>query len=290
MKNFGILILLLIMMLGCSSNHKADAYGSFEADEIIVSSEVTGNILQYTKSKGEKIEAGEVAAIIDTTNYALNLLEIEKSLKMLKLKIKASQQQLQILNTEKSNTEIDRERFVNLITQNAAPQKQLEDIDAALRVLENRIQLMQTNVKLSQQEHETNQVKLDKAKLMLEKCFVKAPIQGTILQTYCTAGEFAGMGKPIFKLANISLMKANFYISEPQLAQLKLGDEIKVYIDNPTGLKEFSAKITFISEKAEFTPKIIQTKDERVKLVYKVNAEVINDGSIKIGQPLEVRF
>lgn len=279
-----------MLLPGCAANHKADAYGSFEADEIFVSAEVNGTIFSFKKSEGETVQKGDLIAVIDTTTYALNLQEVEKALAMLTLKIKSAQQQLQILQTEKNNAEIDRQRFVNLIAQNAAPQKQLDDIDAALRVLDERIQQAGTNVKLSQKEFETNHVKQAQAKLLLGKCFVKAFRAGTILQIYSTAGEFTAAGKPLFKLADISRMKAIFYVSEPQLAGLKLGDELKVYIDANESMKKFIGTLTFISAEAEFTPKTIQTKDERVKLVYKAEASVTNDGSIKIGMPLEVRF
>jgi HlyD family secretion protein len=276
--------------MSCATRNGADAYGSFEANEIIVSAEVNGAILNYLKSEGETVTAGEIVTVIDTTNYFLNKQEIEKALSMIELKIETAQQQKKILEIEKQNAITNRDRISNLTEQNAAPQKQLDDLEISLQIIDEKLKLAQTNIQLARKEYETNLVKLDKANLILEKCYVKAPQNGTILENYNLAGEFTVAGKPLFKLADISKMKAIFYLGEPQLAGLKLGDQIKVFIDAGEGIKEFSGQLTFISEKAEFTPKTIQTKDERVKLVYKAEAEVINNGSIKIGMPLELRF
>ncbi len=290
MKSLYITIFSLVLFVSCSSNQSADAYGSFESDEIVVSSEVNGTILKYLKSEGEFIPGGEVVAIIDTTTYYLSKLELEKNLSMIQLKITSAEQQKDILEVEKNNAILNRDRISNLTQQQAAPQKQLDDIENSLQVLDKKITQAETNILLARKEYEASLVKMEKAELLLQKCFAKAPKSGVILEQYSEAGEFSSAGRPLFKLADISKMKAVFYLGEPQLAGLQLGDEVKIAIDVGKGMKEYVGKLTYISERAEFTPKTIQTKDERVKLVYKAEAEVVNDGSIKIGMPLEVRF
>lgn len=290
MKNNLIMILFMLLIVSCSTGNGADAYGSFEADEISVSAEVNGTILNTFKTEGDTVSAGQIVAVIDTTSYYLNVREIEQSLQMINLKIESAQQQKEILEIEKQNTIINRDRISSLIQQNAAPQKQLDDLETSLKILTKKINQAKTNIILAQKEYETNLVKLEKANLLLKKCYVKAPQNGTILEYYVSAGEFTAPGKPLFKLADISQMKAVFYVGEPQLTIIMLGDIINVYVDEKDGRKEFPGKLTFISEKAEFTPKTIQTKDERVKLVYQAEAVVRNDGSIKIGMPLEIRF
>lgn len=290
MKKIWIMILPLTLLISCSKNDVADAYGSFESNEIVVSAEVNGTVLSFMKSEGETVQENDLVTVIDTTTYFLNVNEIEKALSMIKLKIKSADQQKKILEIEKQNAIKNRDRISNLTQQNAAPQKQLDDLESSLQVMEEKIRQAETAKLLAQKEYDMNLVKLDKAKLMLNKCYVKALQKGTILENYSLAGEFTAAGKPLFKIADVSKMKAVFYLGEPQLAGLKLGDQVKVYIDAGEEIKEYSGNLNFISEKAEFTPKTIQTKDERVKLVYKAEAEVINDGSIKIGMPLEIRF
>lgn len=291
MKTLIIIIYsVFLLFTACSNKDLADAYGSFNATEITLSSEVSGTVVKINSKEGETVENGTLIAIIDTTQYALNLQEIESSLEIAATRIRSAEQQIELLNIKQKSLLKDKRRFENLLQQEAASQKQLDDINTSLQLIEKQIDQARTALELHNLELQLNKVKKDQVISMFEKCFLKAPLNSTILDVYVNEGELAGPGRPVLKLADMSLMTAVFYIAEPQLAQLNYNDKIKVFIDDSSGLKEFTGTVSFISSKAEFTPKTIQTKDERVKLVYKVEADVENDGSLKIGMPLEVRF
>jgi HlyD family secretion protein len=289
MRRFYILILAIALM-GCAVRDNSNAWGNFEANEIILSARVPGNITQFPVREGSTVKQGDLIAMIDPTDLILSRDELLSNIKLIDLKIKAAEEKNALSLTEKENLEIEQDRFRKLTIANAASQKQLDDIDAALRLLTDKLRLSATEIQMARAEKTVALKKLDSLNNNIEKCSIKAPINATVLATYAVANEFTATGKPIVKLADVSTLKAVFYITETQLTSLKTGQEIKVRVDGQTSLQTYPATVTYISDKAEFTPKVIQTREERVKLVYRVEADCGNDGSLKLGMPVEIIF
>ncbi len=285
-----LIIIIAVVLMGCTIKDNSAAWGSFEADETIISARVTGTITQLLSREGMSVTKDELIAEIDATDLLLSKAELESNIKMLDLKIIASGQKSQLTETEIQNLSVEQNRFKELVKQHAATQKQLDDIDAHFRLLQQKLELNKTEAKLAKAEKQVANKKLNTLESNIEKCQIKAPTTGTILTTYANEGEFVAMGKPIVKLADISTLKAVFFISETQLTSLKLGQKIKVRLDSGETMKSYPATVSYISSKSEFTPKVIQTREERVKLVYKVEALCNNDGSLKIGMPIEIIF
>jgi HlyD family secretion protein len=284
------LIIIAILLAGCTAKDTSIAWGNFEAEETVISARTTGNITQLLVQEGDSIAAGALIAVIDTTDLALNRIEVQGNIQLLELKQRAAEEKYQLSQIERSNLQTEVQRFSNLLSQNAATQKQVDDLNATLRVKDKSFLLNKTEIQMAGSELAIARNKLASINTNIARCYIKAPFAGTVLSTYIQQDEFTSMGKPIVKLADMEKLLAVFYVSGPQLSELKLGQEIKVRIDTPSGLKNYPATISKISSKAEFTPKVIQTRDERTKLVYQVEAICQNDGSLKQGMPLEIEL
>jgi HlyD family secretion protein len=186
---------------------------------------------------------------------------------------------------------IEKERIENLLKENAASQKQLDDINGMLDVLEKQVNSALSQNGVTKQELGNVDVQIKQINDQIEKCIIKNPVRGTVIMKLAEPSEVVSFGKPLYKIANLDEMELRVYVSGVQLPEIKIGQTVKVLTDNGAdGFKEMQGTISWISSKAEFTPKIIQTKEERVNLVYAVKVKVKNDGSIKIGMPGEVRF
>ncbi len=285
------LVLAALLLLGaCAKRDDSDAWGNFEAEETVLSARIAGNITDLAVKEGDKVVAGEVLAVIDTTDLAYNKAELESNIAMLELKIQAALEKQKLNQTEKANLSLERARFAKLLQQNAATQKQVDDLEAGLRLADNKLGLAKTEIAMAKAEKGMAVAKLNTLKGNLEKCYVKAPVDGTVLSVYANMGELAALAKPIIKLGDLDSMKAVFFISGKQLKEIKLQQKVKLRVDGAHSLQQYPAEISYISDKAEFTPKVIQTREERTKLVYRVEAMCKNDGSLKQGMPLEVVF
>ncbi len=287
-----ILLFLPLIFYSCSDNQKlADAYGTFEADDIIISAEAQGKLLEFKAQKGVKLKANEVIGIIDTTQTYLKI----QQLKAQKLSISSKNQniisQIEIQEKQKDILLKEKKRIENLLKDSAATTKQLDDINGKIDIIESTINSIKTNSPAVFANLEAIDFQINQLEDLLNKSYITNPINGIVLENYINKYEIAFPGKPLYKIANLDYLNLRAYISGSQLSQIKLNDKVKVYIDkNKNDLKEFTGEIIWISDQAEFTPKIIQTKEERVNLVYALLISVKNDGSIKIGMPGEVRF
>jgi HlyD family secretion protein len=279
-----------MLLTSCATKDNSDAWGNFEATETVLSARITGNIMQLLAKEGDILKAGELIAVIDTTDLALSRAELQSNLRLLELKRKAAEEKLQLSKTEQANLQIEQQRFSRLVAQNAGTQKQLDDINASLRMKEQSLKLSTTEIQMAAAEMGIAKTKLEAINVNIAKCYIKAPAAGTVLSTYAGENEFVAAGKPLIKLADLQNLKAVFYISGRQLTSLKIGQEIKLRIDGAKSLQHYPAKVSYISAKAEFTPKVIQTRDERTKLVYRVEAITANDGTLKQGMPVEIVF
>jgi HlyD family secretion protein len=281
-----------ILIAGCSNNHDlADAFGNFEAETVIVSSETAGKILEMNVENGQKISQDYTAILVDTSQIYLQLVQLDAQKAAVDSRKGSVYAQINVFEEQKKNLKTNEIRIANMLKDEAATQKQLDDIQGQIRVIEKQITSTKTQLIAVSKELEV----LDAKKLslidQLKKCKVKAPASGTILETYAEQGELTTPGKPLFKMADLDELTLKAYVSGAQLPGIKLGQEVTVVVDKSEKENQtFPGKVTWISSEAEFTPKIIQTKEERVKLVYAVKITVKNDGTLKTGMPGEVRF
>ena len=292
MQYKSLLPILAVAFLGCTSNsNQSDAFGNFEAETVIVSSESSGKILQLNVEKGQKIEAGAVAAIIDTVQLHLKLEQIEAQKEAVAARRQNIRAQIAVFEEQKKNLQINEKRISKMLADGAATQKQLDDITGQISVIDRQIENTQTQFTLINKELEVLESQKEITEDMVKRCIVSSPSEGTILETYAEQGELVTPGKPLFKMAGLDELILKVYISGAQLPNIKIGQTAEVMVDkNETENQSFTGQITWISSEAEFTPKIIQTKEERVKLVYAVKVAVKNDGTLKIGMPGEVRW
>ncbi len=289
-------ILMVFTLSSCGGGETAfDATGSFEATEIIVSSQANGLILELNAEEGQQLQEGELVGVIDSTQLHLQKLSLLSSARGVRAQQPDIRKQTAAIQEQINTLERERERVERLIESNAANQKQLDDIVAQLEVLRSELEahqtmLRQSSVQVSAQSS-TLEIQIAQLEDQLEKTKVRAPISGTVLNKYAEAGELAGMGTPLFKIADTERMFLRAYVTNDQLAKVKLGDEVIVRVDDGEGgARPYSGRISWISDKSEFTPKTIQTKNERANLVYAMKVSVPNDGYLKIGMYGEVKF
>jgi HlyD family secretion protein len=292
MKTITLLLIAALAFTGCKNdNQQADAYGNFEATEVNISAETSGRILKFDPSEGTKTEAGSLIALIDTTLLHLQIGEIEAGMRSVKTKIASVNAQNEILRQQINNLVINISRFEKMMKDDAATQKQLDDLNGQVAVLQKQIEANNTqkaSIAAELSVYESRKATLNE---QIRRSSVVAPVGGTITEKYAEAGEMTAAGKPLVKIANLTRIQLKVYVSGAQLGSVKLGEKCTVRTDK--GEKDFVSfpgTIAHIAEKAEFTPKIIQTKDERVALVYAVTIDVENDGTLKSGMPGEALF
>jgi HlyD family secretion protein len=304
------LALLPALMAGCSSNNNvSDAEGTFEADEVIVSAEVPGKIISLSLDEGSFLKKDSIVGEIDSIPFALQKAQVEASISALHEKtmdvrpqVKLLQDQIGVQKIQLANAIMERARTERLIKLDAATTKQLDDWNNQIDVLKKQIAVNEQQIKVQETTTGTqNNTVLSEYKPLrksvaqiedqLKRTNIKNPISGTVLAKYAMAGEETSVGKALYKIANVSIITLRVYITGTQLAQVKLGQQVKVLVDSTaTTYRTYPGVITYISDKAEFTPKTIQTKDERANLVYAVKIHVKNDGYLKIGMYGEVKF
>lgn len=287
-----ILILMSFAIFGftsCSDEDKADGYGNFEATEITISSEAQGKIKYFDVKEGDEIDSGIQVALIDTTQFYLEKQQLLASRKTVASKSQGVFSQIEVLNQKLKLAEVEERRVRNLFADKAATQRQVDQTSGEVKVIREEI----NNVK-SKNSPIVNEVQLIEAQIarindLIEKSRVENPVKGTVLAKYAETGEITGFGKPLYKIADMEILTLRVYIGETQLSDIKLGQEVQVKIDSRKGdMKSYPGRITWISSSAEFTPKTIQTREERANLVYAVDVKVENDGSLKIGMPAEM--
>ncbi len=280
------------LLAGCTDNGDiADAYGTFEATEVMVSSETNGRILKFDVLKGSEIKKGEEIALIDTVLFHLQKAEIDAGIRSIRTRIASIDAQTEILNQQIENIKINIERVENMLKNDAATQKQYDDLAGQVAVLQKQIEANRTQKTSILSEASVYEAKKGTLNEQIRRSCVKSPTKGTVVEKYAEAGEMTTSGRPLVKIADLSVVQLKVYVSGAQLGKLKIGGECTVRIDD--GEKDyrlFPGRISHIAERAEFTPKIIQTKEERVTLVYAVTIYVKNDGSLKSGMPGEAIF
>ncbi|NDP19785.1 MAG: HlyD family efflux transporter periplasmic adaptor subunit [Paludibacter sp.] len=277
------------------SDEDADASGTFEAVEVIVSAEAAGKILSFTAVEGQTLKAGEVVGSIDSTQLFLRKEQLLASKKAMQSRRPDVQKQIAALVQQIATAKTERNRVENLVKANAANQKQLDDANAQIAFLVKQLDAQKTTLQNTNNgiTDESKGLDLQIAQIedQLSKCKITSPIDGTVLLKYSEMGEVAAQGKALFKIADTKTMILRAYVTNDQLTLIKMGQKVKVSADSGKDeMKEYEGFISWISGKAEFTPKTIQTRDERANLVYAVKISVKNDGLLKIGMYGNVKF
>ncbi|MFK5983088.1 MAG: HlyD family efflux transporter periplasmic adaptor subunit, partial [Flavobacteriaceae bacterium] len=291
MKNNKLIVatLLISTLFSCKNgDEKADGYGNFEATEITISAENNGKLMQFNVSEGQELKKEAFIGFIDTIPLALNREQLLVSKQVVASKSKGVLSQITVLNSKLKTANINKVRVQNLIKDNAGTQKQLDDVNGEIDVLKQQIRSIEIQNAPVVNELKSIDVQLLQIEDKITKSKIINPVNGTVLVKYAEPDEITAFGKPLYKIADLSIMQLRVYVSEPQLPSIKIGQEVTIKIDSGDDMKSYSGKISWIASEAEFTPKIIQTKEERVALVYAVKIDVINDGSLKIGMPAEM--
>ena len=307
MKNIVVIISAALFLNACTQQMDYDASGNFEADEVIVSAQQSGVLLAYEVEEGMQLKTGDRVGQIDVTLIELQKQQTEASIAALSEKtIVPSDQtelvrrQLEVQKSQLAQQLREKTRTENLVKADAATRKQLDDINAGIDQLEKQIAVTEQQLKLNTYNTHTQNRSILSEKEPLEKAVAQLqeqinkgqiinPINGTVLVNYALPGEMQVVGKPLYKIANIETLDLRAYVTGTQLPHITLGQEVTVRIDDgKDGYKEYAGTIRWISDKSEFTPKSIQTKDERANLVYAIKVNVKNDGYLKIGMYGEV--
>lgn len=296
MRNILSIISAMTLLAACSgSDSKYDASGVFEVTEVMVSARVAGEIMDLYIDEGTEVTAGKPVGYIDTVQLYLQRLQLEANVKAAESRICDVEKQTAAIRQQIATQKKEQTRFENLVNANAGNRKQLDDITAAINLLEKQLDA-QTETLRNGNANAKAQAEALKAQIaltndMISKSTIASPVDGTVMAKYVEKGELAVQGRTLFKVANINDMYLKAYITSGQITGLKIGQEVKVFADSgDSDRKEYRGVISWISDKAEFTPKTIQTRDERANLVYAVKIKVQNDGYIKRGMYGEVSF
>jgi HlyD family secretion protein len=306
----GLTFLLCALLLSCSNKENIyDASGTFESDEVIVSSEQNGQLLSFNVNEGDSLTKGQVIGFIDSTNLVLQKQQVQATIHSLSEKtsdvqpqVKLLRDQLAVQQSQLDHLIYERNRYQRLVAAQAATQKQLDDLNAQVDQAQKQMQVTQQQIAVQQSNtgtqnrsilSESDPLKKQIAQInqQLSKANIVNPLTGTVLAKYAQQGEITATGKALYKIADLSYLNLRAYITGTQLSQIKLNQQVEVLVDDGADkYKTYDGVITWISGKAEFTPKTIQTKDERANLVYAVKIKVKNDGYLKIGMYGEVQL
>ncbi|MDX9846443.1 MAG: HlyD family efflux transporter periplasmic adaptor subunit [Tenuifilaceae bacterium] len=291
------LILVALATLLCACNNGSgdyDATGTFETTEVIVSAEGSGKILKFDVDEGQLLDLSQVVGYIDSTQLFLRRKQLLASRQALLNRRPDIGKQLATLNQQLATAKHERIRLEKLVAENAATTKQLDDMNAQIQNLEKKLDATKSSLEKTDRgllaENEALELQIAQIDDQIAKCRVVSPIKGIVLVKYAQAGELAVVGKPLFKVGNIDNMILRAYITGDQISQLKIGQTVKVFADfDEKGSREYEGVVGWLSSKSEFTPKTIQTRNERANLVYAIKINVKNDGYLKIGMHGGVR-
>lgn len=279
---------LLSLLFACSTEQKADGYGNFEATEIRVSAEANGKLQSFDVEEGQRIEKGEVLGLVDTLALYLKKQQLLATKATVASKSGGVLSQIEVLRAELQNAKTEQRRLQNMFDDKAATQQQLDQVNSRVRVIQKQIENVESQNAPIVQEGKAIDAQIALIEDQLAKSHIINPISGAVLSKYAEPGEIVSFGKPLYKIADLNTMELRVYISESQLSNIKIGQKVTVKVDSGDTMKDYEGIVNWISSSAEFTPKIIQTKEERVNLVYAVKVSVENDGSLKIGMPAEM--
>jgi HlyD family secretion protein len=286
------LFAVLTMLLACNKGKdQPDAYGSFEATEITISSLANGKILVFDVMEGQLLDSGQLVGYIDTTDLHLKKLQIMEQKNATGSRKDDLAAQIAVQEQNRVNILVEKDRVVRLLKDGAATQKQLDDITSSLNLIEKQVASIKSQFRGIEDQIGSTEQQIAQVRESIKNALIINPLRGTVLTKFAETNEVTSFGKPLYKLADLREMELRVYISGVQLPHIKIGDKVEVRIDkDETTNTKMEGIVSWISQTAEFTPKTIQTKEERVNLVYAVKVRVKNDGSLKIGMPGEIKL
>ncbi len=292
MKKYILFLIIAVALAACSTEQKtSDANGNFEATEIIISSEIAGKIIEMKAEEGTTLKSGDLIAVIDSSGFILGIQQAEAQKRAIQTKIPSVYAQIEVLDEQNKSLVIEKNRTLQMLKGKATTQQQLDNIEGKIKVNEAQIKQVRTQNASVVGEAGVLNSQIDQLRDKISRCKIFAPIASVVLNKYSEKYEIAVPGKPIMKIADVSNMTLRVFVTSKVLNKIKIGDRCTVRIDNGAeDYYNYTAKIAKIAEQAEFTPKTIETKEERVNYVYAVEISVKNDGKIKIGMPGEVIF
>lgn len=296
LNSYTLIATALLSLAACNrGDGDFDATGTFEATEILVSSEANGKIMELNIEEGDRLDAGALVGYVDSTQLYLKKMQLSAGLRSVDIRKPDIRKQIAALEQQIATARTEQQRMENLVKAKAGNQKQVDDIVNNIKVLQKQLDAQYSTLHKTtggaDAEAESIVYQIMQLDDQLQKSRIVNPQSGTVLVKYAEPGEVTAAGKPLYKIADTDLLYLRAYLTAEQLTQLKLGQQVRVFADfGEKAQREYPGTITWISEKSEFTPKGIQTKDERANLVYAVKIAVKNDGYLKIGQYGEMRF
>ncbi len=295
MKNTYLIIVLIFLASCGAKKNQFDASGTFEAVETIISAEAAGTLNAFNVEEGMQVTLNQNLGYIDSTQLYLKKQVLRSQVKAVLSKRPDIAAQVAAVNEQLVQAEREQKRVENLFSKEAATQKQLDDAHSQAAILKKQLAALQSSLSITassiNEETHPLAVQIDQLDDQLKKCRIINPVAGTVLSKYAETFEMLSPGKPLYKIANLEWLLLRAYITGDQFASIKLGQKVKVFIDaSAKEYKEYEGTIEWISNKAEFTPKTIQTKDERANLVYAIKVRVKNDGLLKLGMYGELKF
>lgn len=289
---WSLILLGLIATVSCSDENGSDAFGQFEADEVVISAESNGRLLNFEVEEGQNLDEGTQVALIDTTQLYLQKEEISASISAIKTNINKLNAQKSVLESQLETARKELNRFESLKQDNAATQQQIDSAEGRVQTLQRKIESVEVEKSSVSAEVKRMEAKIAQINDLVERASITNPVSGTVLNKFVEKHELVSQGKPLYSIANLDEMILRIYISGAQLPDIQLGETVDVIFDeNKTDNQSTRGRVSWIASEAEFTPRMIQTKEERVTQVYAVKVRVDNpDGKLKIGMPGEVRF
>ena len=286
------MLALLFIVSGCAGEEKSDAYGQFEATETTISSEVSGELLAYNIEEADRLEKDQAVGRIDTTRLVLQEKELKAKMESVQSQIANINAQVEVRKEELALAETNLERTQSMQEDNAATAQQLDDATSRVQTVRKQIDALQTQKQSIRAEINATKARIAQVQDQLRDTRIINPVSGTVLTSYIEPFELVQQGQPLYQVASLDTLELKVYVSGAQLPSVKIGENVEVLVDSTSETnQQLSGKVSWIASEAEFTPKMIQTKEERVTQVYAVKVRVPNpDGVLKIGMPGEVNF
>ena len=283
---------LLITGYSCKSGKdNPDAYGSFEATEITISSQANGRIMQFDLEEGQTLDSNQLVGFVDTTDLHLKKLQGMDQKSATQSRKEDLMAQIAVQEQNRENILVEKNRVIKLLRDGAATQKQLDDINSSMNMIEKQIASIRTQFRGIEDQVGSTEQQIAQVRESIKNARIVNPVKGTVLTKFAENNEVTTFGKPLYKIADLREMQLRVYVSGAQLPHIRIGDRVEVRFDkDETTNSKLEGIVSWISQTAEFTPKTIQTKEERVNLVYAVKVRVKNDGSLKIGMPGEIKL
>lgn len=286
-----LLVLAVPLAAGCRRGGDPDAYGNFETTEVVVSAETAGPLMWFTPDDGQHLDSGVMVGLVDTAQLALQRNQMVAQQGATSSRANEAASNIGMLQSQREIAERGYQRTQRLHQQQAATAQQLDQAERDYRVLGDQIGAAKAQQAAARHDITSSAAQIAQLDDRIRRSRISNPRAGTVLTAYVKPGEFVQTGQPLYKLATLDSMDLRAYVTEPQLAQVKVGQAVEVTVDAGHGRKTFAGRVTWVASEAEFTPTPVQTREERADLVYAVKIKVPNpDRILKIGMPADVRF